>query len=458
MQPLPSSRDHPRAWVSARHGRKLILLLAALAGLATAAPPARPADSSKAPRQPQPFVVGLSPYLDRSVKDEVFRGLVQLLVEKLPLNTTLTVYDAFHLRQIAHASLPNLRVFTSAKTRAHQFALALQDIRQFLATEHSKPAHESLTFDSAIKLPQLYDFLVENLEQTNEPVTVLLLGTPLYHDAKEPAFSMANGYFPSDGHLQASRDQTVYGMRPRAGPSPRFTFHWACFGDPWLNDLHQEKVTRFWTLFLQARGAQLATFVSDLPTALQAFGRGATAGASPSQWTLDPHATKVEMLRVARDVDHTDWITRDTVPEAAQQPPDTLIGPMKIGIRWAHQADLDLYATPRAGADTLFFDHVRSPEGYYYKDHRSSPGREYEFIEFESPVDVRQITAKVNLYRGSCPGGAHGEVRIEFDGRIYSSAFRIAAENGNLGRRGPRQGEYWTSIAIQEVLNINLTN
>ena len=73
-----------------------------------------------------------------------------------------------------------------------------------------------------------------------------------------------------------------------------------------------------------------------------------------------------------------------------------------------------LYATPRRDAETLFFQHLRSPEGYYYKDHRSSPGREYEFIEFESPVDIREVEASVNFYKGDCPEGPRGEVRIEF--------------------------------------------
>ena len=112
------------------------------------------------------------------------------------------------------------------------------------------------------------------------------------------------------------------------------------------------------------------------------------------------------MLRVSRGVTMADWLRRDTLPAGAQAPPSIMAGPMKIGIRWKERIDLDLYATPRPGAETLYFEHVRSPEGYYYKDHRSSPGREYEFIEFESPVDVRELEAFVNFYKGSCPGGA----------------------------------------------------
>jgi hypothetical protein len=136
-----------------------------------------------------------------------------------------------------------------------------------------------------------------------------------------------------------------------------------------------------------------------------------------------------------------------------------MVGPMKIGIRWKDNIDLDLYAAPRRDAETLFFQHTRSPEGYYYKDHRSSPGREYEFIEFESPVDVREVRASVNFYRGSLDDGPRGEVRVEFDGKIYSAPFSIRASEGNRGRSGHSQGDFWTKIPIQEMLKITrLTN
>ncbi|HWY75340.1 MAG TPA: hypothetical protein VN281_06970, partial [Verrucomicrobiae bacterium] len=126
-----------------------------------------------------------------------------------------------------------------------------------------------------------------------------------------------------------------------------------------------------------------------------------------------------------------------------------------IGIRWKDNIDLDLYAIPRPGAETLFFQHDRSAEGYYFKDHRSSPGREYEFIEFESPVDVRDVRASVNFYGGSCPAGPRGEVRIEFLNRIYVGSFEIAATEGNQGRSGRSQGRFWTEIPVQEILRIN---
>jgi hypothetical protein len=161
------------------------------------------------------------------------------------------------------------------------------------------------------------------------------------------------------------------------------------------------------------------------------------------------------MLRVGRNVQLVDWLTGDAPPETSPPPPSQMVGPLKIGIRWKENIDLDLYAAPRRDAETLFFQHPRSPEGYYFKDHRSSPGREYEFIEFESPVDVRNVRGFVNFYGGSCHGGPRGEVRIEFLNRIYRGTFAIASPQGNQGRSGPSQADYWTQIPVQEILGIN---
>jgi hypothetical protein len=231
--------------------------------------------------------------------------------------------------------------------------------------------------------------------------------------------------------------------------------NWVYFGDPWVNDLYKEKISRFWALFFQQRGARLATFSSDLPTGLGGFSASAADGlASARSWSITPGDTKLEMLRVSRSVELTDWLTRGSLAETAQRPPTVMVGPMKIGIRWQDNIDLDLYSTPHSGAETLFFQHPRSPEGYYYKDHRSSPGKEYEFIEFETPVDIREVEAFVNFYKGYCEGGPRGEVRIEFDGKIYGGPFAISSSKGNRGRTGDEQREYWVQIPVLEIMKV----
>src|SRR5262249_37607522 len=114
---------------------------------------------------PQAFVIGISPYLDKSVKDDVYRSIIRLVVQDLPLNSTLSIYDAFDLKTITHISIPDARVFDSPKTRANQFAPAIQDLKNFLAHDHAKPAKPAnahLNFDSTLRLPQFLDFLSDN--------------------------------------------------------------------------------------------------------------------------------------------------------------------------------------------------------------------------------------------------------------------------------------------------------
>ncbi len=428
---------------------RLFLLMLGLCGAL------RAAEAPQKAIQPQTFVVGLSPFLDDAAKDDIYRSLVRLIVEAVPLNSTVSVYDAFNLKTIVQLHVPESHAFESAKTRANQFASPIRELREFLAQNHARPADARLKFQDALLVPQFYQFLNENLIQTNRKCSLLLIGSPLYQDPKEPAFSMIDGYFPSDGHLQATREKSVYGLSEARDSGLHFAVDWAYFGDPWLTDLYREKVTRFWSLFFELRGSELRSFSADLTTATRSFYQGKIGEQEPSRhWAIDSQQTKVEMMRIGREIDAADWIQRDAILDEAQHPPSKLIGPMKIGIRWKQNIDLDLYASPRQGAETLFFQHPRSAEGYYYKDHRSSPGKEFEFIEFETPVDVREVEAFVNFYKGDCPGGPGGEVRIEFENKIYSALFSISASEGNRGRAGQSQQQFWVRLPVQEILKL----
>ncbi len=416
-----------------------------------------PASDAIAGKSGGDFVVGISPFLDLTVKDAVYRGLVRLIVEELPLNSTLAVYDAFNLKSITRLSIPDAKIFKSPKTRANQFALPIGEIKQFLARDNAESSGPKSGFEAAIRLPQFCDFLAQERPSHDRGANLplLVIGSPLYQDAREPAFSMAAGYFPSDGHLRASREQSIFGLNSGGGASERLLVSWVYFGDPWVSDLHREKVARFWALYIERRGGRLASFSADIPTAVGAFSsRAPGRDAASNGWLLDPHQTKPEMLRVSRNVNLVDWLTGDA-PSETTPPPPRMVAPLKIGIRWKENIDLDLYAAPRRDGETLFFQHPRSADGYYFKDHRSSPGRDYEFIEFESPVDVRNVRAFVNFYEGSCPGGPRGEVRIEFLNRIYSGTFAIASSEGNQGRSGPSQNRFWTQIPVREILKIN---
>jgi len=401
------------------------------------------------------YLIGLSPFFDKTVKDDLYRRIVGFLLEDAPLQSSLRIYDAYQLQTITQVEIPGVRAFRSAKTRANQFKEQIQKLKAFLALEQEPPSTSFFKLRDAIRFPQFMDFLSENLQAPGYSNVVVLLGNPLYLDPKEPGFSMVDGYFPSDGHLLASRDQSVYGIKDRSTALKDITVHFGYLGDPWVSEVHQEKIARFWALYLKGQGAYLATFCGDRATLFNAVRAGATGSAARSQrYELDQAQTKIAMLRLTRNVGLADWITRDVLSNIANGSPAITVGPMKIGIRWQGDIDLDLYATPHRQAETLYFEHPRSREGYYFKDYRSSPQREYEFIEFEIPVDLWQVRARVNFYEGETPAGAAGEIRIEFDGKIYSGPFSISAHHGNKGRSGRSQSEFWTTIDIPKILKL----
>lgn len=399
----------------------------------------------------QRFVIGLTPYLDKSNKDEVYRRIVGMVLEDMPLDSSLAIFDAYNLKTVAKVDVPAAQIFKSGKARANQFKEPIQKLREFLAADQSLPAATNFNLAQAIRLPQFMDFVADHFTGTNA-VRVIVIGSPLYLDPKEPGFSMLDGYFPSDGHLLATREDSVFGLKGHESRLQNVSVHFGYFGDPWVSAVHQEKVERFWSLYLQEQGARLATFCGDLPTL---FAAAKTDATRPARFEIDRKQTKVEMLRISRDLAAADWITRDTLSNPRPAPPNKTVGPMKIGIRWKGDIDLDLYASPTRDGETLSFEHTRIAEGYYFKDHRHSPEREFEFIEFEAPVDVWRVDANINFYQGDADGKASGEIRIEFDGKIYSSRFMLAANHGNKGRTGTRQADFWTRIDVPGVLGLD---
>lgn len=442
-----------------RRGLGLLLALASLAGTGVGRSEESRGEAPKPePRESRRVVVGVSPFLPEEAKDGVYRALVRLLLEELPLESSLAVYDAYHLRTIAQARVPGVRAFTSSKTRANQFRGPIQELRQFLASSDASSGNgrdgTNPPVVAALRVPQFMDFVAANLLHGSTSTVVVLLGSPLYRDEKEPAFSMLGGFFPSDGHLRATRERSVFGVADRRDRLKSVAVDWGFFGDPWVTELHQEKVARFWSLFLQEQGARLGAFSGDLPTVFQAVREAAESGGSravPSAFVIDPKQTKIEMIRIAREVRTAEWITGDLPSGPRPEPPVAARGPVKIGIRWKGDLDLDLYARSRPDSTTLCFESPRNAEGYYFKDHRSSPEREYEFVEFQEPVDLREVEAAVNFYAGHRKGGVEGEVRVEFENRIYAGQFKLPASGGNEGRAGVGQEKCWATI---DVLNL----
>lgn len=423
----------------------LALLAACLAG--SGCRPDAPVSALPAAR----YAIGLSPYLPHDAKDEVFRRIVAFVIDDAPAGSSIGIYDAFHNRTVARIDIPTTRAFASPKTRATQFKEQIGQLKAFLAKTPPRPERDGWDFAEAVRLPQFLAFLADNLPEDPKPTRVLVVGSPLYLDDQEASFSMAAGYFPSDGHLLAPRESSVYSTEGKSEALKGASLSIGWLGEPWENEIHAERIRRFWSLYAQEQGGRLASFAGDLATVFSAL---TADSVSTNRYTMDPVQARVEMLRISREIDATDWIASDLSGKAPAPPPTRETGPMKIGIRWSGDIDLDLYARASPESPTLSFQNDRSEAGFFYKDHRLSPDREYEFIEFPQPIDCRAAEAWVNFFDGKARGPVSGEVRIEFEGRIYARPFALAAAQGNQGRAGAGQSAHWTRLAIPEILKL----
>ena len=103
---------------------------------------------------PARCVIGLSPFLENKIKDDVYRRIVAFLLEEMPLGSSLWLCDAYRLQTITRVEVPDLHPFRSAKTRANQFKEPIHKLKEFLAAHHEPSATNTLKLEQAVRFPQ----------------------------------------------------------------------------------------------------------------------------------------------------------------------------------------------------------------------------------------------------------------------------------------------------------------
>ena len=237
--------------------------------------------------------------------------------------------------------------------------------------------------------------------------SVLVAGSALYNDPRDPALSMVDGHYPSDAHLGARRSDSVYSTAAKAEALAGVDVHYCYTDASWLSDAHKELVLRWWSLFVGTQQGTLATFTNDLATCFQRFGGSVTAGApsfrpetegSGREMLLAKRSPVVrEVLQpaapatpaVASPASDTSFLGEHTA--ISQERPAARRGVAKIGIHWTCPgADLDIYARGGPASDFLFYGNTDTPEGHFPHDYQQAPGdaSAFEYVEFTHPIDL----------------------------------------------------------------------
>jgi hypothetical protein len=395
------------------------------------------------------WTIAISPNLSGDSRQRISGKLFEFVLSA-PAGSTFEIVDAVALNRIASFQIPQEEVYGSPRLRAQKLDNDLSKVKEFFA----KGSQALPRLLNAVKLPQLLTLVGERRRGSEQ--RLLVVGSPLYIDEEEDVFSMDSGYFPSDGHMMLPGDQSVFSTVGRESLLAGVRVYFALVEPAWRNHSHENRVKRFWSLYISREGGALISFAADPVVVFEQ-----TLDASLPPLAIDPPAfdsnAKPEMIALSNTRMVEDWLSRDTV--AAASPPNSVLGSLDIGIRWScRECDLDLYSAPEPGSKELSYMQTSSGMGRHIKDFTESPTpvAGYETVEFSSPVDVRRATAAVNLYAGNAPNGAEGELRVRFNGHVYTRPFRIAATSGNRGRDDGNRGASpsWVVFDLSEIVGL----
>lgn len=392
--------------------------------------------------------------------------------------STMETVATFHIPEGAEGENEN--------RRRRRLADAMSDFGQFIKTLLSPSSGTG--HGDQIHFPALMTAISTELlggsRVTDRNVCVLVAGSALLRDDREPQFNMQDGRYPSDGLIIASQTESIYGTADRQGNMAGISVHFLATDDDWQSDVYELRVQRVWYLFVRAQGGTLATFTSDTTTALERF---VNCDIKPTrQFEYDSSRNQEAMLSIERSADpvasvadvpvesapvptdegpcsttaNDDWLCNATIT-ATDSAPSVDHGSFKIGIRWGDggrcaSSDIDLYVRSDRNSPYLFFHNVETPEGRYFKDFRSAPSAEngLEFVELTQAVPLASLDAWINYYEGQCEGGVDGTVRAYFNGATYEMPFSLSAERGNRGDR-MKEGKYWVHIDPKRLFNLD---
>ncbi len=379
------------------------------------------------------MVVAISPYMKPAAAKAQNIKLLKFLTE-LEAGDEIILLDAFNLSIIGEFNIPDDPAYKNPKARLAVNRSAVGALMRFTGKVTAPGADAHPVVSGAVRLPQLLRYIANNFAG-GDRLDVIVLGSPLYDDPKEPVFSMANGHFPSDGHLFASQSKTPFGAAGHPDLFKNLHVHIG-YGNEQVrhNDRHGYFVERFWALYVEQQGGKLASFVGDLPTLFRRIKHNVT----PANHHYTPvKSGKLEMIRLRLEENKQSIYDRPLSTAQITKAQIRRANHVEIGISWqCGECDLDLYARATPGAPILYFGHAESAQGRYWKDYRNSPTptNGFETIAFKIPLDLRVLLIAVNFYEGIAQQGVSGELRLSIDGDTYASTFHIAATTGNQGK------------------------
>lgn len=387
------------------------------------------------PARAYELIIGLSPHQDSARAEAQVKTVLQFLTDTLEPSQSALLVDAYNIQSLGTFEVPANPAYRHPKAKIMANRQVVSAMLAFAKNARAPQGGAEPTVMGAIRLPQVLAFIGQNYTP-NDKSQVVLLGSPLYDDPADRAFSMSQGRIPGDGHFIHSRAHSPYGIKGQESLLAQWSIHLGYPDDSWRRDDHHGYyVQRFWTLFIEGQGSKIASFTGDLPTLWQRV----RAHTPPQAHTYTvEHSEKLEMLILKpRELKEKASIYERPVtqtPVAMERIRHATS--VEIGLSWdCSICDLDIYTQHDSGEVALSYIHKENAAGVYYKDWRNAPiANAHETVAYRVPIDLTNLLIAVNFYGGSAEGGVRGELRISLDGQTYARAFYVPAQVGNHGQ------------------------
>jgi hypothetical protein len=241
------------------------------------------------------MAIGLSPHQDARQAETQVKQVLQFLTDAVQPGQSALLFDAYHLRTLGVFAVPPNPSYRHPKAKVQVNAKTIANLLAFAKQAALLPGTQEATMQSALRWPQALRFIGQNYP-AKENAHLILLGSPLFDDPAEQAFSMRGGRIPGDGHLTSERARSPYGTKGQETILSQWRVHLGFPGWSWKQDDHHAfYVQRFWTLHVEQQGGQLTTFTNDMPTLFERV--RTNAAAPPHQYKAVP-SDKVEMIQL----------------------------------------------------------------------------------------------------------------------------------------------------------------
>lgn len=453
------------------------------------------------------FVIVASPFLDQADRESGYRETGGFVLSGAGSGDEIIVLDGVRLEIVAQFTIPEDEIYRkNPNARARALAKSLAALKQFFATD----SPHSPTLKGTILVPQALNLIVTHLRKAGETVTVVFIGSAFYAD-ENGSYNMLGGYVPSDQHIRVASRESLFGTGDKRNALQGVVVHYCFFHEAFDHADHRDAVHRFWYLLVGNQQGKLASFAAS-PTI--AFHRVREGMEDPiMQAKLDEEDRELVMRRVelhrkdkgtAGRTNEIPVATRERrQPNAVRSPssgsptagtpatnhPANLLptnsailtriapatieaGRQGVGIVWSVRKqprpgiDVDLSVKSPKSPVEVYFHQKETPGIKLLRDvvdafgesayTNKTPEENWEFVELDSDVPLRETTVWLNLFRNDSQDAVEGVIVVVTGGKVLQDAFSFPAclPGDRRVQAEQREGDpHWLKYDLRKLLS-----